>query len=377
MNTTKEKLKNIEILRFIGANAIILHHFIWGKISLCHKYLADVPLYANIYPNFSKAMLWCDFFFIISGFFLFWKTDFSISFIDFFKKKLIRFYPLMIFLVFCFLTLDWLNLCTLKKYDNFFYLFLINNTGFFEPNYWGALRHTWFIAALFWTTMLFFYLRKTISEQWMNLIMGLGICFSYTFLLSTTINPPSLYYHFINIGILRAIGGLSIGYFIAKFYTNYKSTTCTKFSWETITFTLLELYCLYFIIKKTMLGVLHYTNWLIYIIIFTILFILFLLKKGYISQILNNQISVFLGRYTFAIYMIHMWIQEIFSQKVWIYKDFVISHPILNLIIPYILALFVAVLTYHFVEQPAAKLLNKLWFKNKSEPLLCPESIKS
>ena len=64
-----EKIKNIEILRFIFIMCIVCIHLSDGVLNI-----KGIKLYENIKANSQWAWLFVENFFIISGFFLFLKT---------------------------------------------------------------------------------------------------------------------------------------------------------------------------------------------------------------------------------------------------------------------------------------------------------------
>lgn len=88
--------------------------------------------------------------------------------------------------------------------------------------------------------------------------------------------------------------------------------------------------------------------------------VLFLLNKGYVSELLNNDINVFLGKYTYSIYLTHSVVRELFKGTFWKYHpEFVFMHPLLNIVITLLTVLILGIITYHFVEKPASKYLQE------------------
>ena len=126
--------------------------------------------------------------------------------------------------------------------------------------------------------------------------------------------------------------------------------------------------CIFFIVNNLLFHRVHCINKLIFVIVFAVTFVLLLCKKGIISKLLDKDIFVFLGRYTYSIYMMHILILSLATILVWD-KHFcwVHVHPVLNLVFTLFSILAAGVLTYHFVEKPAATYLNKKFPKKEAE----------
>lgn len=157
-----------------------------------------------------------------------------------------------------------------------------------------------------------------------------------------------------DIGLLRAIGGLGIGYFIGNWYiTNkYKISNLKLNSKTKYLLTGLEFYGLYFIINNLILHHFKYNNDFIYIIFFIITIILFLIKQGLISQILSNDILPKLSKYCYSIYVTHMLIFMIVRN--YMYKDFLnftAQYQSIIMITSIILVILLGIFTYHCVEK--------------------------
>ena len=372
----RERFKNIDFLRFVGAIAIVFFHLVIIKSGICEPFLKQVPLYVSIKSNAINCGRWVDFFFVISGFFMFMYTDFSRKFIDFFKKKIIRLLPVILFAILLYMILSWFDLLVYEKYINIFTMLLLNNVGFTSKNTMGAIHPVWFVSALFWASMFYFYLKNLVNEKWFNFITVLLIFFSCSYLANTTTFAKAVYCNFINIGLLRAIGELGIGYLISLVYKEYKKIKVQNENvFKTIVFTAAETYLLVFIIQNTMFHKIHFNNYLIFVIAFVALFWLFLIKRGYITRFLDNNLSVILGRYSYSIFVMHIIVQDLLRRNFWdIHRSFVIAHPVFNLILPVILAILLGVVTYHLVERPAARYLKNKWFPDKGKK---PETLEN
>jgi peptidoglycan/LPS O-acetylase OafA/YrhL len=95
-------------------------------------------------------------------------------------------------------------------------------------------------------------------------------------------------------------------------------------------------------------------------IIFGTLFWLFLIQCGWLSQLLNKNWSAWLGRYSYAIFVVHIFVLD-FAKAAVIphYRDWVIAHnwPTLGMICA--ATMLLAMAGYHFVEVPIAKWIKR------------------
>lgn len=356
-----EKIKNIEFLRFLFALSIVCFHLRFGVINV-----DTVPIYKKLIENFHWAFLPVDFFFIISGFFLFLTTNFNQNFIDFAKKKLIRFMPTIFFVVILFFIFSLFTPISFAKYENIFILLNIQNIGITLTN--GNVGQAWFICSLFWAMSFYFYLYKCINKQIFNLITACLVIFCYSFWIHN--NSLSGYSNVIidnafviNRGMVRALAGVGFGYFLSMVYKDYIEVIKAKVLnvWQKLLVTAAELYLSCFIFYYTCFHKTNYNNPLIIVIAFIGLFCLFVIKKGYFSQILENNFSVFLGQFAFAIFLTHGFIKSLW--KIYVtdsHLSWVILHPYLNLVLFFITVILFSIFTYYFIEKLCAK-----YFKNK------------
>ena len=349
-----EKLKNIEFLRFVFILSIISVH-IRKPLKM---FFDSIPYYQTLYDNFCYAAKAVDYFFIIAGFFLFLKTDFSQKFLDFAKNKLIRLMPVVIFSIFLFWIVSLFTTITFPKFEYIFTLLALNGVGLTLKNSINVA--TWFVSALFWTMCFYFYLYKIIDKKWFNLVCACIVFFCYSMSVHTSGEVYSNIAYVFNRGLLSAFAGIGVGYFISLIYKDNIETikNWTLNIWQKLCFTIAEGYFLGWLVWYTFLHKMKCDNYLILILGFIVVFILFLMKKGWVSQVLNNNFSVFLGQFTFSIFLTH----TLFT-KLWrIYlcqanPQWVIANPILNLVIIYAVSIMFGVLTYYLYEKPVTKYL--------------------
>lgn len=358
----KERFKNIDLLRFIGAIAIVYYH-----INMCGLYetISDkLPLVHALQTKCSFGWVWVDFFFVISGVCFFRYTNFSQDFITFFKKKIIRLCPAIFFAVFMYWLLSLFTPMVYLKYINIFTLLLLNNVGLTAANM-GNIHPVWFISALFWTLCLYFYLVKIFDKKYINLIMALIPFFAFTFIVNSIHFAPATFYYFINIGVVVVMGGIALGYWINEIYNiNYKEEYVNENKFSFAVISAIEIYLFIFIIKNTLFHKIRFIegNYIPLMFAFIPLLYLFLIKRGLLSRIFENNISVILGRYSYSIFVMHIIVLDFLNTVLWQkYPNFIINNFIFNTSLAIIFSIFLGIITYHIIEQPAARFLNGLW----------------
>ena len=355
-----EKIKNIEFLRVMGCFSIVaLHLFHSWEIN---KSFPNIDIFNKLYVTTSKGEVAVDLFFILSGFFLLLTFDKNKTICGFLKAKIFRLYPVFIYMLILAFVFHFFGLLHFDLYNNILALFGFSGTGLAFDS--GNIVSFWYVSSMLWGLLLYFYILKYYDKKHINLFAALVIFFSYTFMIHANNgiirNHLVTYSNCFNSGLLRALGGISIGYLIAYWYKN-NIENINKYipSIKSMLFlTIVEFLCLFFIINNLMFHKIKFNNDFIFIIIFTLIVIIFLINKGFISKILNNDIWVQIGKYTFSLYMTHSMVIRIFKYALWkTTHDFFAIHPILNIAIVLISVLLFGIFTYHFIEIPAKKYL--------------------
>jgi len=299
--------KNVNFLRFFLAILIVSFHG--------YKYY-ELPTFLS---GIKYANVCVDFFFIIAGFFLFYKITPDIDIFSFAKKKFLRLAPnlWMIIIIFAILSL-FIKDAHWNLDGNILRIFMLNSIGF-SPVTGGNIRaFTWFISALFWCSLFYAYTYKIFEKKYFNLLVWILMIFCYAIYMHNSSYHPgghtkNLYLIF-NIGICRALASMGLGYFISMAYKN-NFLSNIKQKGKIIIISLIECFLIgylfyYLVISHKLPG----ETTMVYIVLFTILFYLFLIKKGVISNLLNNNFSSQLGQYAYSIYCFHTAIILIFRK---------------------------------------------------------------
>lgn len=357
----KIKIQNIEFLRFWFAISIIFFHiFHAGKNNFGDIFKTDelaLSLQRGSYGGFFAV----DMFFIIAGFFLFLTLKKEVSVIDFIKKKIARLYPLVVF----FSAVDIIFSIFVYKIHGYLphreilRLLMLDNIGL-NVVHSGI---TWYISSLFWGLLIYFYLSKIFEKKYLDFIVVIIIVFCYSFLIHAyngyLNNAHTIsWYNVFNGGFMRSLAGIGCGYFICEFYKNIKSYYPTVL--KTLFYTGLEGFLLFFVFNNLLFHKINYKENFIIILGFIGLFILFLLKRGYISRLFDNKLSVCLGKYAYSIFIVHIFIIELYKKYLWfLHRDFVNAHIIFSIIITIVTSIIAGIIVYHFIEKPAGDYLKK------------------
>ncbi len=286
MNTENtKKLKNIELLKIIGCIAIVFIHLFEKRIL---KYAPDISLYQVLNYMTSDAAKAVELFFIISGFFFVYKLNLHQTIWEFLRKKIIRFWPVLIFLI---VTSYFVSLTGIIKwdfYDNLMLLFGLSGTSLVLESGKISVSPFWYVSAMLWVLLFFYYLFKNYEKKNVLLFISLLVFFVYSYLIHAQDgfigHRTKTFQNIYNIGMMRAMGAIGIGCLIGEWYKNNeeKIQALALNIYQQVAITVIEFYCLYFIINYLILQKFLYGNQFIYIVIFALTLILFIIKKGFI-----------------------------------------------------------------------------------------------
>lgn len=352
----REYFRNIEFFRFILIMAIVLFHI----SNIIKGY--NIPFFKYVFANTRYSFAAVEMFFVIAGFFLFYTMNLKQDFYDFVKHKLIRLFPVILFVFVCGYIISAFTPLEMKHYENFWALILVQNLGITKA--YTDIGATWYISCLFWTSCLYFYMYKNIKTEYFNIILSIAIIFCISYIVHSPIIGPICHYAvFLNCGMLRAISCMGLGYFIWNIYCSklIKIKTLNLNLVQTLLITVLEGYLTVFIIQNILIKKMDYNNYFILVFAFIILFICLLIKKGYVSKLLDNNFSRFIGRYVYSILITHeMVIRLIVKFFKPSHRDLIINHPYLYFLSLFILIIIIGIITHHLVEKRIINYLKNL-----------------
>lgn len=352
VQTKKEtKIQNIEFLRFLFSVIIVYLH-------MC--ILPDfvkIETYKVLATNCSKAYICVDFFLIIAGFFLYKTAQKTQNISDFVINKIARLWPVLAVTILSYIIIGKTN-----GYTAIMDLLFLHNVGI-TIKFSGII---WFISPYFWGMLFYFYILKNVKKEYVYLIMILIIYFSYVGVLNygkgSFDNHYITIFYFFNVGMMRVLASVGLGYFIGMLYQKYilavqqEQITRNKF----ICMTFLEVWCGSFILWHLLVEPLKDSDFY-YIIIFCVFFILMLLRQGAISNLLENKFSGWLGRFSYSIYVMQQTSYDLLNRYVWAdHPKTLIFSPILVVVITLIFSIILGMLTYRYIEVPGNKYIKKI-----------------
>ena len=370
ITTTSQKgyIKNIEIFRFIFACMIVVCHIL--------ALAAGVSFYE--YNNFkfifnNQQHLWMcvELFFIISGFFFIYTYKPKQSWLDFFKAKIIRLWPVMIFTILLFALCSLFKLVHLYLMEDIFALLFLNglrianHTTIYKGL--GNLHPLWFVSCLIYVSVLYRYIINNYGFKLFNLVLILIIPIGIWLHLYTPDNQcirATIY-------VFRALYGVGIGCALACFYINFKENfikwkeVISTSLWKKIFISLAEIGIFAYLMFGLFLSDMDRLVEGDLILLFIFLFLLLLLNAGYLSKLFSQNWAVTLGKYSFAIFCTHsLWIdiskKYYFTEEVWnLVKTLPIKHPLIEIIyfgLPMLIAVLFGIIVYYIIEKPVTKI---------------------
>lgn len=353
-----KKLYNIELFRFIFSLLIAYGHMMLFYLLPVNK---DIFSWCNMGQTWDATLTIVDCFFLMTGFFMFNtitnKKD--VTTLQFAKGKIIRLWPVYFFSFVVFFVLSKFKVCSFNLYDDILNLLFLQCSG--HKLSLGDSGYSWYISSLFWVSIFYFYILRNFSQKSTRLTIALITFFSYILLIhkfnggvGAHISPPIL--DLFTPGILRALGGIGLGYFVGEIFNSvknidYKDLKIAKRVFISTLEIILTMFLLYnYVIKRV------YNNALLYILAFALLLLLLALQFGKYSQVLNRKGFEYIGRYSYSIYIMHQPVFLTLKKYLWT-KDYVTANPIESVLIGLFTCLIVGILTYHLIEQPGRKLL--------------------
>ena len=339
---TKERMANIEFLRIIFTIGVLCSHF------------------------FKELQLWNNggwgvtFFFILSGFLL--AKNFSpqkeTSMVV--KNMIIRFVPLIVLgsLLRC------LFVSSVDLSGFFSEVFLLSSIGMLKvPQYNGV---SWYISVLFWVSLMYFYILKTRKKETINFFLGVAAFIGLIALNKRGLtwdrvlgDPGDIGYLF-EMRLIYGVTMVAIGYFVNSVYELLKNKVSTSLG-SKITISLLELFLLCYSVSFVFFEDCAQPRVVYITLTFCALIILFALRIGYVSQILERKFWLRLSNYCLAVYLVQGFIVWNLVRFFLVgHSEWMLEHKSLVILITLSACCLAGIWAHHVIEKPCAKFLKKL-----------------
>ena len=354
---TKIRKNNIELLRFVFAVLIVMIHF-------------SVFQNTDFTTDFLKGIKHCnicvEFFFIMAGYFLFQTINLKQDTFDFMKHRFFRLAPLIWVYIVLSAIFSAIFHFKFSYYGNILRLFLLNNLGF-APMTGGAFCGvSWFVSVLFWVSIFYFYISKIFEKKYVNLIIWIiTVCSLGIFLNNNNygfgghVTNTALLF---NIGILRGLYGMGIGYFLSMLKERKLLEECTS-NLSKCVFSILELglfgvIMYYSIFSDKVLG----KSSFVIVFLFSIMFYLFIIQKGILSKFLDNNVSGWLGQSSYAIYIMHPLVVSVCQSIMKHNIHYVQAHPYYIYFSEVLIAVIFGVISFYVFEKPVNRLVKRFCY---------------
>jgi len=303
------KNNNIEYWRLIFTILVCLLHF-------SATYFQGKSLFLGGYIS-------VEFFFILSGFLLFYTYDIKPKKgegnpgFKYTINKILKLYPHYIFsFLFLFMYIIIVNGESIKgilvqMLQSTWEVLMLQMSG---GNYTLYNYPTWYISALLIVGYLIYYLLDNYKKIFINLIAPFSIIFIYGFY-SSKIGTIDVWHQVINLGVksglLRAFAGMCLG---CMCYVAYKKIKDIKVSNRVSNMLVIIEVLIFSVVVLLSIFIDHTQYDFILIIFLAIAITISFLENRFVDKILNNKFSIILGKLSYPIYLNHTLIRLIFER---------------------------------------------------------------
>lgn len=356
-NTVDNRILQLDGLRGVLSLMVALYHF-------PKEYLPEG--FADFFV-LRQANVFVDVFFVLSGFVITYRystIDSLGRFIEFLKKRLLRLYPLLFYSVTVVLMLSLtqfaLHRTVMLKADDLSLsgllwqyldsIFMLNSTPILGSTL-GLNFPSWSISAEMFSYLLFGVIllhRPNYQVRWF-IVVSL-ICFSILIAIGS-------YYETGNFGFVRGILNFSIGYFVYQFWDKKQNLSLSWLSLVGISLILVNLYLLDAVSlnQKNCLAM-YSIPFLSGLLVFSLVF-----STGLFSKILSSTPLLSLGKWSYSIYLNHIFVSGIILKS---YTTF--SGPVSTTTNRFIISIYYIImlilysrLTYKYIEVKGRIFLQK------------------
>lgn len=350
----KKRLKELDGLRGIFALLVVCYHF-----SASPQF---DPLSYTTNFIFRHSFIFVDFFFVLSGFVIAFNYSESLnsdrSFWDFVKKRFVRLYPLLIYSVLVYVPLKAYGILTGFEFNDGVYSFnnliletldplvFMNSTPLLGSTE-GMNPVSWSISAEMISYLFFGLMVLLLRKNHILVISSMAVlAFAFFFKYGSLEVSGSL-------GFLRGILGFSLGVVVYSFYERF------SFQSDRLEIPyLVVLIGLFYLVDLNLAteAILVFPLW------FSLGVLIFSKSNGFVSWFLRSQITQFIGKISYSIYLNHFFVLWVVYFFVWqILKLEVSEHTI---VVCFVLTLGITIL-YSFFTHKYIEVNLGSWLKSK------------
>lgn len=352
----KERLKNIELLRFFFAVSIVYFH-------LLHSFMMPYTQGAEIYQlladqsRYAKYIVEC--FFIMSGYFLYRSllTRPDQTAWDFLTKKILRLWPVLA--VSTVLSVIFLDVPLDQGILN---LFFLQSTGLTTG--WKGLN--WYVSAFFFAEVFYFLLYKVMkNSKAMKLLICLLVYFGYVLNIASTDGEfgRAVVCGVFSLAMARAVAGMGLGYLLGNIYDSLKKRVQTEAPKEKkkliLWISLTEIISFLALLGDFFIGKQAGKNQFIVVILFSVLFVCMLTEKGILSRMISRIPLWRFGKYAYSVYVMQEAAFYLLEHTMWKNTRFLQTCPAGALGISVFVTFCLGVTVYYLVERPLCGKINE------------------
>ncbi len=341
----KENIKIQKAPRFMNIEALRI------LMTLC---VVSVHL-SGVLHYWSAGWLAVEFFFILSGFLMTLTFNPNQTVLSFLKRKIIRFYPLIVFTP----IIRGLFSHNIFWPDMFADFMVLNYRGL----HWGFGTNSdaWYIKDMLIVMLFMFYLMKTQRKEICNIVIGVLVFFCYCGVVQNGWgNPDGLgqkgdFGFIFNSMFLRAIANMGLGYFIAQLFANCSSEkqTCS------VKYSAFEFVVFLYAFAGMSSPYFYPENPLFSVICFAVLIGLFIQKRGVLSRFLEHPVFAQGAQYCLAVYLTHgCLVRDVLPRVLKKYSYFE-EHLGETIFLFFLSAVIFGIIVHHVIEKPAVAIMKK------------------
>lgn len=338
----RDRMYNIEFLRVVFTIGVLTSHF-FNKLGLC---------------NF--GWLGVMFFFMVSGFFLNLTFSPQKSVGAIVKKRICQFIPLII----CGSFLHILFIHYISIPDMVAEFLLMTSTGLYTHARYNCV--SWYISVLFWVSIFYFYLIKTKSKENVNIFLaiisflGLIAMIKRGMAWQNTLGDKGDLGFVFDMRFVYGLATIAIGYFIAEIFKMINSDKIISSTEKTV-YTLMEMFFICYNVLIMFIKPMYPRNIGIVAFCYASMILLFVLKRGYISQFLEKKIWAIPAKYCLATYLVQsITTLSIFDWAVKKYPLLLTEYKGFTIFATLFICITLGVWAHHVIEKPCGKFLKKV-----------------